>query len=158
VIGIDDTALELLQRYRMVLLDRFAGETEVRPWKEGKGWLISYDSGHTPKRAKTLTEYLGWLSKRLKIPVHFHSLRHFTATELVHAGVDLPTAAGQLGHSTGVMAESYLHTSDERRDEAARAIGAVVAPALAPQSSDHHGGSDDPLEETEGAAGRAITR
>jgi integrase len=31
----------------------------------------------------------------------FHSLRHYSATELVAAGVDTRTVAGRLGHSGG---------------------------------------------------------
>jgi hypothetical protein len=40
-------------------------------------------------RAKSLTAYITRLGAGLQIPVHFHSLRHFAVTELVHAGVDL---------------------------------------------------------------------
>jgi len=94
------------------------------------GWLLSYDDGETPMRAKALTDYVSTLSKRLKIPAHFHSLRHFAATELVHAGVDLPTAAGHLGHSPGVMAAVYLHSTDDRGAKAGALLGSVVGRAL----------------------------
>jgi len=35
---------------------------------------------------------------RLGIATHLHALRHYSATELLTAGVDLPTVAGRLGH------------------------------------------------------------
>jgi len=96
------------------------------------GWLLSLDGGTTPLRAKSVSDYMTTLSRRLKIPAHFHTLRHFSATELVHAGVDLPTAAGQMGHSIGVMSEVYLHSSDERGAAAGELIAGVVGKALAP--------------------------
>jgi integrase len=96
------------------------------------GWLLSLDGGTTPLRAKSVSDYMTTLSRRLKIPAHFHTLRHFSATELVHAGVDLPTAAGQMGHSIGVMSGVYLHSSDERGAAAGELIAGVVGKALAP--------------------------
>lgn len=94
------------------------------------GWLLSYDGGETPMRAKTLTDYVTNLGRKLKIPVHFHSLRHFASTELHAAGVDLPTAAAQLGHSPAVMAATYLHTTDDRGARAGEVISALVTAAL----------------------------
>jgi len=38
---------------------------------------------------------------RLGIATHLHALRHYSATELLTAGVDLPTVAGRLGHGGG---------------------------------------------------------
>jgi len=95
------------------------------------GWLLSLDGGDTPLRAKTLTEYVCALGRRNKIKVRLHSLRHFRATELVPAGVDLPTAAGQMGHTPAVMAETYLHTSDERGAAAGELVSGVIGQAFA---------------------------
>jgi integrase len=41
------------------------------------------------------------LAKRLNIDTHIHALRHYSATELLTAGVDLRTVAGRLGHGGG---------------------------------------------------------
>ena len=38
------------------------------------------------------------LAKRLDIETHLHCLRHYSATELIAAGVDVRTVAGRLGH------------------------------------------------------------
>jgi integrase len=120
-IGAD--GLELLDRYRRVLTERMGAEPD--------GWLLSYNGGVTPMRAKSLTEYVTQLAKDTGVPAHFHTLRHLAATELVAQGVDLPTAAGQLGHSTEVMAGTYLHASDERGAAAGELIAGVVTEALA---------------------------
>ncbi|MFR9804435.1 tyrosine-type recombinase/integrase [Pseudonocardia sp. RS010] len=41
------------------------------------------------------------MATRLGIDTHLHSLRHYSATELIAAGVDVRTVAGRLGHSGG---------------------------------------------------------
>lgn len=42
-----------------------------------------------------------YLAARLGIDTHIHALRHYSATELLTAGVDLRTVAGRLGHGGG---------------------------------------------------------
>ena len=41
------------------------------------------------------------MAQRLGIDTHLHALRHYSATELLSAGVDLRTVAGRLGHGGG---------------------------------------------------------
>jgi hypothetical protein len=41
------------------------------------------------------------LSRRVGITSSLKELRHYSATELLHAGVDLNTVAGRLGHAEG---------------------------------------------------------
>ncbi|MQA15864.1 MAG: tyrosine-type recombinase/integrase [Pseudonocardiaceae bacterium] len=41
------------------------------------------------------------MAERLGIDTHIHALRHYSATELLTAGVDLRTVAGRLGHGGG---------------------------------------------------------
>ncbi|MGH3849369.1 MAG: site-specific integrase, partial [Pseudonocardiaceae bacterium] len=41
------------------------------------------------------------MANRLGIDTHIHALRHYSATELLSAGVDLRTVAGRLGHGGG---------------------------------------------------------
>jgi integrase len=41
------------------------------------------------------------LARRSGIDTHVHALRHYSATELLTAGVDLRTVAGRLGHGGG---------------------------------------------------------
>jgi integrase len=125
-IGTEGVAI--LRRY-------FDSKADLLGGSDPTGWLLSLDGGTTPLRAKSVSDYMTTLSRRLKIPAHFHTLRHFSATELVHAGVDLPTAAGQMGHSIGVMSEVYLHSSDERGAAAGELIAGVVGRALDPRTT-----------------------
>jgi DNA-binding transcriptional regulator YhcF (GntR family) len=41
------------------------------------------------------------MAERAGIDTHLHNLRHYSATELIAAGVDVRTVAGRLGHSGG---------------------------------------------------------
>jgi integrase len=41
------------------------------------------------------------MAERLGITTHLHSLRHYSATALLTAGVDLRTVAERLGHGGG---------------------------------------------------------
>jgi integrase len=41
------------------------------------------------------------MAERLAIDTHLHALRHYSATELLTAGIDLRTVAGRLGHGGG---------------------------------------------------------
>jgi integrase len=44
---------------------------------------------------------------RLGINTTFHKLRHYSATELIRAGVDIRTVAGRLGHAEGSTTLTY---------------------------------------------------
>jgi integrase len=112
------------------------------------GWLLSYDGGTTPMRAKGLTDYVARLGRRVGVKVHFHQLRHFAASELAALGVDLPTAAAQLGHSPGTMASTYLHATDERGAKAGALISGAVMGALTqgPAPSSAGGASEATVE------------
>jgi integrase len=61
---------------------------------------------------------VGQLVRELGIRTSLHKLRHYSATELLAAGVDVRTVAGRLGHSTGgtTMAfyAAWVHEADQR--------------------------------------------
>lgn len=69
---------------------------------------IAYSCSPAPERPTTptyppnaFTQRYKDLAARLGITAHFHALRHYIATELLTAGVDLRTVAGRLGHGGG---------------------------------------------------------
>lgn len=62
----------------------------------------STPDGSKPLRPQTATQRFRRLAERLKLrSTRLHSLRHYSATELLAAGVDIRTVAGRLGHGDG---------------------------------------------------------
>jgi len=57
--------------------------------------------GSVPMKPDTVTQRYGRLAQRLGIETTFHKLRHYSATELIAAGVDARTVGGRLGHAGG---------------------------------------------------------
>lgn len=57
--------------------------------------------GRTHLIPSSITQRYRRMAERLKIETHFHNLRHYSATELIAAGVDIRTVAGRLGHGGG---------------------------------------------------------
>jgi integrase len=55
----------------------------------------------TPMLPGTVTKKYARQARALGIESHLHELRHYSATELVAAGVDLRTVAGRMGHGGG---------------------------------------------------------
>jgi len=55
----------------------------------------------TYMRPNSVSERYSDLADRLGIATSLHKLRHYSATELIAAGVDIRTVAGRLGHGGG---------------------------------------------------------
>jgi integrase len=74
------------------------------------------------------------------VPIRFHDLRHFSATQLIGAGVDVRTVAERLGHAdASTTLRIYSSFLEERDRVAAEILGALVAPMaldMAPGSSE----------------------
>jgi integrase len=60
------------------------------------------------------------LARRLDIDTHIHALRHYSATELLTAGIDLRTVAGRLGHGGGGQRPSACMRHGSQRPNARR--------------------------------------
>lgn len=98
-VALDPDTVEVLQEHR--------ARCEVRAESLGlsvasDGFVFSLDPDcSTQVRPNTVTQRYGRLAKRLGIDTHLHALRHYSATELITAGVDPRTVAGRLGHGGG---------------------------------------------------------
>ncbi|WP_158893113.1 tyrosine-type recombinase/integrase [Amycolatopsis anabasis] len=57
--------------------------------------------GSTQRKPRSLTQRYNRLVERLGIDTTIKQLRHYSATELIAAGVDIRTVAGRLGHAGG---------------------------------------------------------
>jgi integrase len=55
--------------------------------------------GSAPLLPDSVTQRYERMARKLKIKTTLHKLRHYSATELIAAGVDVRTVAGRLGHS-----------------------------------------------------------
>ena len=115
--------LGLIERYRDIMREMLRREPE--------GWLLSYDAGTTPLRAKALGQAIAGLGKGLGLDVTTHSFRRVSATQLVAAGIDVDTVARRMGHTKEVMLASYVLGADDRSIAAAQTIeGRLVAQGL----------------------------
>jgi integrase len=83
----------------------------------------------TPLLPDTATQRYRRLAKRLGLrSTRLHALRHYSATELLMAGVDLRTVAGRLGHGSGgaTTLRFYAAWVDEADRHAADAIASAM--------------------------------
>ncbi|GLZ48071.1 site-specific integrase [Actinomycetospora sp. NBRC 106375] len=93
--------------------------------------------GATPYLPRAISQRYRRLALRLKLrSTRLHSLRHYSATELVAAGVDIRTVAGRLGHGSGgaTTLKVYAAWVDEADRRAATTM-ATVLPRPVPEAS-----------------------
>ena len=64
--------------------------------------------------------------RKLGIRTRLHSMRHYSATELLASGVDLRTVAGRLGHGSGgaITLRVYAAWVAQADQDAARMLAA----------------------------------
>ena len=97
---------------------------------------------------------------RLGIDPHLHNQRHYSATELIAAGVDIPTVAGRLGHGGGTTTlRVYTACVSESDQRAAQALFARL-PSRPEQRTESEGARVDPrspYEHVAAAISAAIT-
>jgi integrase len=59
----------------------------------------------------------------------FHDLRHYSATQLIGAGVDPRVVADRLGHTfVSTTLNIYAHAIKEKDEEAAAILGKIIGP------------------------------
>jgi integrase len=100
------------------------------------------EDGLDPLRPGTATEYFARLAVQCdmvgpnrKSPRYsLHSLRHFAATQLVGANVDVRTVSGRTGHADATtLLRIYAHALEERDVEAANVLGRIIGGPVAGQ-------------------------
>ena len=125
-VTLDSETVEILREHRHRCDKRAASlGLVVRP----DGFVFSL----TPDCAKqlrpdTISQRYGRLAKRLGINTSLHALRHYSATELIAAGVDPRTVAGRLGHAGGGSTTLRVYSAwvAEADQRAAAALAARV--------------------------------
>lgn len=100
-IALDSETVALLREHRTRVQARI--ETLDATFTDD---LFVFTSSKTPDHSapyspNAVTQRYKDMAARLGIDTHFHALRHYSATELLTAGIDLRTVAGRLGHGGG---------------------------------------------------------
>jgi integrase len=113
-------------------------QAQVVAWAEKAGAKLPKDAfvfspfveATTPFRPDNVTSFFIRVRDAVGAPnVRLHDLRHFTATQLIGAGVDVRTVAEQLGHTDpSLTLRVYSHVIEERGRAAAAIMGQVLAP------------------------------
>ena len=67
--------------------------------------------GRQHMKPASVGQRYGRLADRLGIKTSLHKLRHYSATELIKAGVDIRTVAGRLGHGCGGATTLRVYTA-----------------------------------------------
>ena len=128
VVALDDAWSRRLVEHRAEATDacRAFGVTLA-----GTAFVFSREpDASKPWLPDTVTHAFGDACRRAGVAgVRLHDLRHFAATQLLAAGVDVRTVAGRLGHSNPtVTLNVYAAWLPERDLAAAEALGALVSP------------------------------
>ena len=88
-----------------------------------EAWFPGYNAYRELVSCSNCTDY-----QSRGLDVRLHDLRHFHATRLLVAGVDVATVAGRLGHSGGgrTTLAVYSHVLEQADRHAADIIGQIM--------------------------------
>lgn len=81
-----------------------------------------------PRDPSSTTRRYQRMVDRLGIDTHLHELRHYSATELLTAGVDLRTVAGRLGHGDGTTTLRHYAAWSAAADQQAASVVSARLP------------------------------
>ncbi|MHB8191270.1 MAG: tyrosine-type recombinase/integrase [Ferrimicrobium sp.] len=95
----------------------------------GNPWLFFGEvDGSKPLHPDSISSAFRRIIRKLGIEgIRFHSLRHFTASQLLAAGVNVVTVSGRLGHSNASETLGrYAHALEDRDREAGETMDKVL--------------------------------
>jgi hypothetical protein len=98
-IALDDNTVSLLRAYQRECEQR-AAALGITLDPHGRLFSTSMDNS-TWLRPSSVSNRYARMCRRLGWDMNLHQLRHYSATELIAAGVDVRTVAGRLGHGGG---------------------------------------------------------
>ncbi|MQA08824.1 MAG: tyrosine-type recombinase/integrase [Pseudonocardiaceae bacterium] len=116
-IALNPETVAVLSAHKVRCEERAATlETKLTP--DAFIFSLAPDGSVEPK-PDTMTQRYGRLADRLGINTTLHKLRHYSATELISAGVDVRTVGGRLGHGGGgsttlKVYSAWVAESDQR--------------------------------------------
>lgn len=114
--------------YIMGILKELKDEQDEDALKLGDYWvdtdrLFTKDNGE-PQHPNTTYTWLKRFCERNNLPFYgLHSFRHFAASSLISAGLDVTTVSGALGHSnSGTTLNTYSHMFQTAQARVAEAM------------------------------------
>jgi integrase len=125
-LALDPATVELLAGYRQLCGKRAeeAGGTVAVD-----GYVFSSDGfGEQPWPPDTVTHWFQRVRAAAGVNCTLRSLRHYNATQMLAAGIDLRTAAGRLGHAGGgaMTLKVYAHRTRPADQRAAELLAAEL--------------------------------
>jgi len=126
-ISLDPATVQVLHEHRRCYETR-AGQLGITP--DSDAYVFSYKLAHdAPCDPSAVTHRYSKMCRQLGIDSHLHAMRHYSATELLTAGVDLRTVAGRLGHGGGgaTTLRVYAAWVGESDRRAAEILGSQVS-------------------------------
>lgn len=128
--------MSLLEEHRERMLERCAGiGCDLSP--DAFMFSLSPD-GSEPYKPRTVSQRYRRQAQQLGLrSTRFHALRHYSATELIAAGVDVRTVAGRLGQSGGGATTLRVYAAwvgEADRRAAKTMAGLIRRPVVAPRS------------------------
>ena len=129
-IALDSATVELLKAH-LERVDTDLANLELPP--DPEAFLFSPAPDHSrPWHPDSVSHRYKRMVTALGINTSLHKLRHYNATQLVAAGVDLRTVAGRLGHAGGgtTTLRAYSAWVSEADERAARTISESLRPTV----------------------------
>jgi integrase len=116
-IALDDETVAVLSEH-VARVDGRAAQLGLDVGRDGYLFSLAPDAS-TPLLPDTATQRYERMAERLGIRTTLHKLRHYSATELIAAGVDVRTIAGRLGHGGGgtttlKVYAAFVNEADQR--------------------------------------------
>ena len=144
-IALDPETVAVLREYIERVDDRAA---KIGATVDADAYLFTAaPDGETPLLPESVSQRYQRMAARLGISTTLHKLRHYSATELISAGVDVRTIAGRLGHGGGgtTTLKVYAAWVSEADQRAAAALGARLTrpgPDLPTDPADSRGNGE----------------
>lgn len=125
-VALDPVGLEVLKTHRAAV-DQLANDLGIG--LSDSAFVFSRSpQGLEPVRPDLVTKFVARISGGR---MHLHSLRHYSATQMVAGGHDIRTVAGRLGHAdASVTLRVYSHVLPERDRDAAATLGRTLSPSF----------------------------
>ena len=123
-VALDRSTLEMLRGQHVRQMERAmaCGERLVKD-----PFVFTADiRGSVPVDPRVMTTRFNRLRDRLGLKVRLHDLRHYVATQLLAAGVDVVTVAGRLGQDPTVTLRTYSHFVPARDQAAAEIMAGLL--------------------------------